>query len=114
MRQPTPFVDENDVAHIVKRDFPEEEHDAVFAVLAKYEYGETHRVQMGALKNSDGNIEILKQQIESANCDYRYILAAAEYPASTKNWSGIQKLTEREQDKIIQDDCKQYQEWLNK
>lgn len=114
MKQPTPLVDKEDVERIVKRDFPSTEYEPVFSVLEKYEYGETHRVQLAAIKNSDGNIETLKQQIDWANSDYRDLLSVAEYPAYTKQWSRIQKLPEEEKHKIIRSDWEQYQTWLNK
>lgn len=114
MRQPTPLVDQEDVERIVNRDFSREDHEAAFSALAKYEFRETHRVQVAALKNSNGNIEILKQQVDSANCDYRDVLSIAEYPSYSKQWSKMQSESDEEMNEVIQDDWRQYQTWLNK
>lgn len=114
MRQPVPLVDQDDVKRIIQRDFPEDAQEAVQVILSKYEHKEEYRVQVAALKNSNGDIEILKQQIDSANCDYRDLLSNAEYPAYSKQWSRMESASDEERNKVIQADWEQYQTWLNK
>jgi hypothetical protein len=114
--QPTPTVSAADVERIVRRDFPAESVNEVFSVLG--EYGkeswlrEVDRVRRAALKLAKGNIERLRREIESANCDYRDVLAAAEYPEYSKRMCG--SLSDEEGQRIIDADWKQYEAWLRR
>ena len=116
MKQPTPTVTARDVERIVRRDFPADVFVEVMAVLN--EYGtvewqhEPQRVRLAALKLADGSLDNLRRQIEWAKCDYRDVLAPAEYPEYTRQWSRIQQLLDTERDKIIKADWQQYNEWV--
>lgn len=100
----------------IKQCFPNQELEAVMAILALYgkeSYErETQRVQVAVLKLSDGNLEKLRENIEAAKDDYRDILASAEYheQMSRDTW----KMSDKEEVKRIQEtDRLQYLNWLN-
>jgi hypothetical protein len=116
--QPTPTVTNADVERVVRRDFPAERVPEVLAMLD--EYGtetwqrEPHRVRLAALKLAAGSIERLRYQVEGAKRDYRDVLAPAEYPGYSKRMFRIRDLPQDEQQRIIDDDWKQYQDWLTR
>ena len=117
-RQPTPNVTSADVERVVRRDFPVERVAEVLAMLG--EYGtescqrETHRVRLAALKLAAGNIERLRYEIEGAKCDYRDVLGPAEYPGYCKRVPRAGALPPEEEQRIIDADWKQYQDWLTR
>jgi len=116
--QPTPMVDAADVERIVRRDFPSEQVAEVVAVLN--EYGteswqrETHRVRLAVLKLAAGNMEKLRQGIETAKKDYRDVLAYAEYPGYMSRAPGPGTRPPDEVQRIVDADWKQYQDWLTR
>jgi hypothetical protein len=116
--QPAPIITSADVDRVVRRDFPADRVPEVLAMLE--EYGrqtwqrEPHRVRLAALKLAAGSIERLRDQIESAKCDYRDVLAPAEYPGYSKRMFRIRDLPQDEQQRIIDGDWKQYQDWLTR
>lgn len=116
--QPTPTVTGADVERIVRRDFPADRAAEVLATLE--EYGtetwqrETHRVRLAALKLAAGDLKRLRYEIEGAKRDYRDVLAPAEYPGYTKRMFRIGKLAPDEQQRIIDADWRQYQDWLTR
>lgn len=114
--QPTPTVSCTDVERIVRRDFPANRIAEVSTLLDDYGTEDWHRepdrVRLAALKLSAGSFERLRFWIEHADCDYRDVLAAAEYPGYTKQMSRIQDLPPAERQSIIDADWKQYQDWL--
>ena len=119
VRQPIPEVTEKDVARIVRRDFPEEEHEAAIGVLREYAQGELlkecSRVQLAALKLAQGNFRCLRQHIDNAQRDYRDVLAAAEYPEYTRvPISQISHLSRKEKRRIVNSDWEQYSKWLQR
>ena len=114
MNQPTPTVTRRDVCRVVKRDFDTEDFDKVMALLSRIELREAHRVQLAALKVANGELEALRRQVELANCDYRDLLAMAEYPAYMRAGLGIYEIDESEQNEIIRADWEHYASWLNR
>ncbi|MCJ7538306.1 MAG: hypothetical protein MUO88_01450 [Desulfobacterales bacterium] len=112
MSQPTPNVTKEDVARVVRRDFSEEHFDEVMSALAEYGDRESYRVMLAALKMADGNLDELRRQIELAKCDYRDVIAPAEYPGYTKEWSRINKMSEIEKQWVVDQDWKEYETWL--
>jgi len=118
MEQPHPEVSRADVQRVVRRDFPEDAFSRVIAILDEYGTEEWHRerdrVQLAVLKLAGGSEEKLRREIEGAKCDFRDVLAPAEYPAYTKKMFRIDKLPGEEQRRIIDWDWKQYTEWLKR
>jgi hypothetical protein len=104
-----------DVERVVKRDFPADQFDDVIKILD--EYGtkdsrcERDRVQLAVLKLAAKNLEALRSYIETAKCDYRDVLAPAEYPGYKKTFR-IYDLPAEEQQPIIDADWNHYQTWL--
>lgn len=118
MDQPIPQIGQEDVERIVRRDFPPDSFNSVMAILN--EYGqvewerEANRVRLAALKLADGQIDELRRQIDGAKADYRDVIAPAEYPEYTCTLPRIQKLSDADKRKAIDQDWKQYQFWLKK
>jgi len=116
MTQPTPIVTSADVERIVRRDFPADRVTEVLAMLDDYGretwHRELHRVRVATLKLAAGNLKRLRQEIEGAKCDYRDVLAAAEYPGYFKGVPGPGRLPADEERRIIDADWKQYQDWF--
>jgi hypothetical protein len=115
-KQPTPTVTSDDVERIVRRDFPQDEFATAMNILNEYgiERGghERPRVQLAVLKLAKGALKELRLQIEAAKCDYRDVLAAAEYPTYTKIWSWRGKMPAEEKQQIFESDWNQYANWL--
>ena len=116
--QPTPTVTSVDVERIVRRDFPSDRAVEVLAMLDEYgtEDGEreSHRVRLAVLKLAAGDITRLRYELEGAKRDYRDVLGPAEYPGYTRHMFRIEKLTPDDQQRIIDADWKQYQDWLTR
>jgi len=115
-RQRVPEVSLADVNRIVHREFLPEQIDAAMDVLKQYEEQtnprEAARVQLAALKLAKGSVQKLQSHIEYAKRDYRDVLCAAEYPAYAKVGFRIRELPPKERERIIEQDWKQYEEWL--
>ena len=107
-----------DVERIVRRDFPADRVSEVLAMLDGYGgeswHRELHRVRAAALKLAAGDIEQLRREIEGAKCDYRDVLAAAEYPGYMRLVPGSGKLSAQETKRIVDADWKQYQDWFTR
>jgi hypothetical protein len=116
--QPIPEVTRDDVERVVCRDFTADEYPAVTAMLGEYGTERWHReptrVQLAVLKVANGSVQKLRACIDSAKRDYRDALAAAEYPGSCKVGFRIRELPEKERRRIIDEDWRQYEEWLKK
>jgi hypothetical protein len=116
-KQPTPNVTSADVERVVRRDFPAERFAEVMAMLSEYGADESwqreaDRVRLAALKLAAGSMERLRYEIEGAKSDYRDVLGPAEYPGYSKRVGGRKKLPPEEEQRIIDADWKQYQDWL--
>jgi hypothetical protein len=114
MSQPHPSVDRGDVERVVRRDFPAERVAEVLALLDAYTELERDRVQLAVLKLAGGDLAKVRQYVACAEADWREVLAPAEYPAYTKKWFRIDRLSPDESQKIIDADWKQYSDWLNR
>jgi hypothetical protein len=116
--QPHPTVAAADVERIVRRDFPADRTVEVLALLNGYGQEdwqrEPDRVRLAALKLAAGDLERLRYEIEGAKHDYRDVLGPAEYPGYTKRMFRIGELAQDEQQRIIDADWRQYQEWLGR
>lgn len=115
-KQPTPNVTSADVERVVRRDFPADRVADVMAMLSEYGVEdwqrEADRVRLAALKLAAGSIERLRYEIEGAKADYRDVLGPAEYPGYGKRVGGRKKLPPEEEQRVIDADWKQYQDWL--
>ena len=118
MEQPTPTVTRADVERVVRRDFSPDQFDSVMSVLDEYgnetRHRELPRVQLAVLKLAAGSLDGLRREIGTAKCDYRDVLANAEYPGYMKKTFRISRLPVEEQRKIIDEDWKQYETWLKR
>lgn len=117
LKQPVPDVTSVDVERIVERDF-KYEFTTVMDLLnelamGKQDPGAAH-IQLAALKLANGSMEKLRSNIESAKRDYRDILAYAEYPEYVKKGFRVRELPADERLRIIDNDWRQYNEWLRK
>jgi hypothetical protein len=116
--QPIPQVTPDDVERIVCRDFMAEEYPAVTAMLGELRTARWHReptrVQLAVLKVANGSLQKLRACIDSAKRDYRDALAAAGYPAYCKIGFRVRELPEKERRRIIDEDWRQYEEWLKR
>jgi hypothetical protein len=114
--QPVPSVSRADVERIVRRDFPADRQAEALGLLDEYGPEGWHRapdrVHLAALKLAAGRIEALRYQIEEAKHDYRDVIGAAEYPSYMRRWSRVPSLSPDEQQRIVDADWQQYQEWL--
>jgi len=116
--QPIPQVTPDDVERVVCRDFTADEYATVTAMLNEYGpekwHRESARVRLAALKLANGSVRRLQVSIDSAKRDYRDALAAAEYPAYFNIGSRVQELSIKERSRVIDEDWRQYEEWLKK
>ena len=116
--QPTPTVTSADVERIVRRDFSADRVPEVLSMLDEYGSAtwqrEAHRVRVTALKLAAGSVERIRSEIEGAKCDYRDILAAAEYPGYFRRVPGPGKLPTDEEQRIIDADWRQYRDWFTR
>lgn len=108
MSDHTPTVTKCDIDRIIRRDYSQHEPAAVWGILWMHGSGESYRVYAAALKEGQGCIERLSEMIDLANCDYREVLAAAEYPAQMK-----EGLFGYHSPETILADEKQYYDWFN-
>ena len=114
--QPVPVVTPNDVERVVRRDFSNGQFDAVMALLndCRIGSGESARVQLAALKLTEGSREKLRAYLESAKLDYRDVLVAAEYPDYSKMGFKVREMPSEDQRRIVDSDRAQYERWLRK
>jgi hypothetical protein len=119
-RQPIPRVTSQDVERIVRRDYSETQFDSVMAELKGYEESasgrrECPRVQLAALKLANGHLEALRTHINTAIRDYRDVLGPAEYPEHSKKVAFRRpKPPAAQEQRIIDRDWKQYEDWLRR
>ncbi len=117
-QQPTPIVSHEDIERIIRRNFPSNSLKSVIKILEEYkgtgEKEECYRVWAAILKLAEGHVGKLRMEIQSANFDYRDVIAAAEYPEYSQSGQRIHSLPEDEQEQIIASDWDQYQSWFHK
>lgn len=115
MQQPVPKVNRIDLERIVRREFSGSDYDAIMTILNEYGRDdwqrESVRVQLAVLKLAQGDLNKVRSYIELAKCDYRDVLAPAEYPGYIET---VSKLSVQEKKKIIEEDWQQYVLWLKK
>jgi hypothetical protein len=115
-----PKVNRDDVLRIIRREFQPNNQDLVLEILGGYgseewqRRGGMDRVLLAILKLSRGDVNRLQELVKTACNDYRDVLAPAEYP---RFWAlglvATKKMSCEEKKRLIENDWKQYQEWLN-
>ena len=117
--QPIPSATWDDVARIVRSDYPVNKIADVCSILKEYEKEArsesepSPRVMLAALKLAHGNIERLKLHLKAAVLDHRDVLMAAQYPEYVKEGFRVQELpSQRRKTQIIVTDWQQYKKWL--
>jgi len=118
MEQPIPDVTDEDVQRIAIRDVGEVQPARVLAILR--EYGKqawnrppSPRVHLAILRLANGDLNQLSEQTKTAIQDFRDVLSYAEYPRYTKE-IGFTEVSGETERAIIDDDWRQYREWLEK
>jgi len=114
MGQYVPNVSDADIERIVRRDYPPELHGVIQQMMGGIEVREKPRVIMACLKNANGDFAKLKGDLANASGWWREIISDAEYPNYTRQWFRINKLSEEEQQRIIEKDKNQYLAWLRR
>lgn len=114
MEQFVPHVSESDVERIIQRELPVEERDGIREVIRRLEVREKARVVIACLKNSGGDIAKLKRNLAEASGYYREHIGEAESPNYVKKIFGIDKLSEAEIARIMEQDKNQYLAWLHR
>ena len=87
------------------------------SILAEYRsdtwHREMHRVHLAVLKLAASTLDALRQEIETAKCDYRDVLAYAEYPRYSRE-IGFDDVPASLKRDVIEDDWRQYESWLTR
>ena len=71
------------------------------------------RVRLAILKLADGDFDQLSKYTELAIQDFRDVVSTAEYPRYTSE-IGFKKVSKKIVKTVIDDDWRQYSEWLSK
>lgn len=107
-----PKVSQQDVERVVRREFPSERTEAIREIVT--EAGATAwRVHLAILKLSEGSIERLRAFTDLAKHDFRDVIAPAEYPGMCQlGLTAAARLPPDEKQRLLDDDWKQYCDWL--
>jgi len=103
----------------VHKMWPREQWDAVMAALDEYgregsSWGCT-RVQLAILKLCGGNRDEIPKLVETANRDYRDVIAWAENPEAIRLlWAVRKEMSRAEIAAMRRRDKRQYRRWLRK
>ncbi|MGB5750192.1 MAG: hypothetical protein WBM69_24675 [Desulfobacterales bacterium] len=115
--QPVPKITDKDVKRIALRDFGEDRLFKVLSILSKFgkqDWNEPNpRIQLAILKLASGDIIKLADATKAAIEDFRDILSEAEYPRYSRE-IGFKEVAQDFKRAVIDDDWKQYREWLEK
>jgi len=112
--QPTPSVSDDDVIRVVRRDYPSEDHDAIFRQIAAIEVREKPRVILACLKVAGGDTARLQKELKAASAYWREIISEAEYPMASKKWNKLRNGSDEDRQQVYDDDWQQYSAWLNR
>ncbi|HUG92879.1 MAG TPA: hypothetical protein VML55_18705 [Planctomycetaceae bacterium] len=117
MNQGVPYLTDQDVRRIVLRDFGDSQAALVFSILEEFGKQDWNspsaRVHLAILKLANGDLDRLLDATHTAIRDWRDVLAAAEFPRYCRE-VGFRDVPEAVKDAVIEDDRRQYQEWLNR
>ena len=108
----TPTVNRSDVLRVVAREFPRDSA-AVLALLENVTctFIGTYRLHLALLKLASGSLQKLQESMLIP--DSRDVVSLAEYPEYSKRGLRIEKMSDSDVQKIVDDDWLQYQNWLN-
>lgn len=118
MEQPIPKVTDKDVERIAVRDFGNDHLLQVLEILQEYGKQEWNRpgsprVRLAILKLANGNLEQLRKCTKTAIEDFRDVISLAEYPLYSAE-IGFNRVAAEVKRAVIDDDWKQYCEWLER
>ncbi len=118
MDQPVPQATDKDVERIVIRDFSPVQLTKVMDILQEYGKQDWNRpgsprVRLAILKLANGDLDQLSKHTEVAIQDFRNVVSIAEYPRYTAE-IGFEKVSKKIVRAVIDDDWRQYREWLEK
>jgi hypothetical protein len=115
--QPVPNVTEEDVKRIALRDFGDAQVGLALSILDEFGKQEWNRpdprVRLAILKLANGDLDRLLDATQLAIQDYRDVISAAEYPRYCRE-IGFDKVPESVKRSVIDDDWRQYCEWLER
>lgn len=114
MEQRVPDVSEADVVRVVQRDFGPDDAARVESLLREFDPAMSPRVMLAVLKLSEGCLESVRRNLETARRDWRDVIAYAEYPAYMQRVSGPGSVSDAQRDQIVRADWEQYQAWLER
>jgi hypothetical protein len=114
MEQPRAEVSEEDLERLLLRDYGHGDLDRIRGWIRDVDMREKLRVVAACLKNAAGSVERLQGELQNASGYYREILSEAEYPNATRKWSRWEKLSEAEQQALIDQDARQYEDWFRR
>ena len=114
MEQPTPDVTQDDVVRILRRDFAPGEIPQAEALLRDSDPALSPRVALAILKLSDGDLDAVRGNVETASRDWRDVIAYAEYPAYMSTVPGTDPLSIDQRNQVIRSDWEQYRSWLDR
>jgi len=115
--QPVPEVTDEDVKRIALRDFGEDQLPLALSILDEFGKQDWNppgaRVRLAILKLAKVDLDRRLDGTQAAINDYRDVLSAAEYPRYSRE-VGFREVSKEVKQAIIEDDWKQYREWLAK
>ena len=112
-------MDQADIlGQVLSNLFPNQlEGKRVEKVLERYGtenyHRESARVRLAILKLAGTDLERIEHYVEQASMDYRDVLAMAEYPGQIRQPYSLKDKDSERYAQIIEEDRKQYEEWLN-
>ena len=117
MDQPVPDVTDDDVKRIALRDFGAAGVEMVLSILEEFGQQDWNqpspRVRLAILKLAGRDLDRLLEETKNAIEDYRDVLAEAEYPGYSRE-IGFGDVTDADKQAVIDEDWKQYYEWLHR
>ena len=110
--RPTPALVRRKVADV----FPPADRAAALEVLGHYGSGpaepERDRVRLAVVKLSGGDLDLLRQWVQTAKLDYRDALAYAEYPGQMGSGASSFQTPAADLRRVEAEDRRQYLAWL--
>jgi hypothetical protein len=112
MERPVPKVTQADIERIVRRDFLADQFDQVMQMLGRYQGddGDVFRIRADVLKLANRRIELVTVFVDRAILKTGDVINPAEYPAQLK----LIRTTSDGLRRAIDEDWRQYEEWLNR